>query len=141
MRCVFLAWLLLVLGGASGTALAAAPADNVSRYGSIGLQVVPTATGELVVLQIPPGTPSAASEIRPGDLIVSIDDYPLAGSDFAEVVSRRLWGVEGSSVVLRFLRPGEAGVRTVTLRRAATDPKLTVTPTVHDGAPVKGGKR
>lgn len=141
MRCVFLAWLLLVLGGASGTALAAAPADNVSRYGSIGLQVVPTATGELVVLQIPPGTPSAASEIRPGDLIVSIDDYPLAGSDFADVVSKRLWGVEGRSVVIRFLRPGETGVRTVTLRRAAADPKLTVTPAVQDGTPAKGGQR
>jgi C-terminal processing protease CtpA/Prc len=126
-----LGWVLLPASPASG-------AENVSRLGSVGLQVVPTATGELVVLQLAQGTPAARSGLKPGDLIVQIDDFPLAGSDFAEVVAQRLWGVEGSPVVIHYLRPGEAGRKMVSLRRVAADPKLTVTPAVRGKPPAKG---
>lgn len=115
-------------------------AEDKGKLGSVGLQVVPTASGELVVLSISPGAPAAASGIRPGDLIVRIADFSLAGSDFADVVSRHLWGPEGSQVVIHYLRPGEAGRKSVTLTRAATDPRLTVSPAVRNGAPVKGEK-
>lgn len=121
--------------------LALMAGDDGSRLGSVGLQVVPTVTGELVVLQIPPGTPAAASGMKPGDLIVQIDGFPLVGSDFAKVVAQHLWGAEGSQVVVHFLRPGEAGRKSVTLRRAAADPQLTVSPTVLNGTPNKGGKK
>lgn len=113
-------------------------AENAGKMGSVGLQVVPIASGELVVLQIPPQTPAAASGIRPGDLITRIDDFPLAGSDFAAVVSQHLWGTEGSRVTIHYLRPGVAGGKSVTLRRAAADPKLTVSPAVRNGQPQKG---
>ena len=118
----------------------AAAADNASKLGSVGLQVVPIATGELVVLQVAAGAPASKSGLKPGDLVVQIDDFPLAGSDFAEVVSKHLWGVEGSAVVIHYLRPGETGRKSVTLRRAAADPKLTVSPGVRNGPAVKGGK-
>lgn len=130
----------LLLGCGLLVAALAAGAENASRLGSVGLQVVPTATGELVVLQVPPGAPAARADIKPGDLIVQIDDFPLAGSDFAEVVAQRLWGVEGSSVVIHFLRPGVAGRKTLTLRRAAADPKLTVSPAVRNGTPPQEDK-
>jgi C-terminal processing protease CtpA/Prc len=130
----------LLLGCGLLAAALAAGAENASRLGSVGLQVVPTATGELVVLQVPPGAPAARADIRPGDLIVQIDDFALAGSDFAEVVAQRLWGVEGSAVVIHFLRPGVAGRKTLTLRRAVADPKLTVSPAVRNGTPPKGEK-
>lgn len=118
-------------------------ADNSGKLGSVGLQVVPTATGDLVVLQVPAGTPAASSGMRPGDLIVQIDEFPLAGSDFADVIAHHLWGAEGSQVTLHYLRPGEKGRKSATLRRAAADPKLTVSPTVRngDGAQKQGGKR
>lgn len=128
----------LVLGQA-GSVLAAG--KDSSRLGSVGLQVVPTATGELAVLQVPAGTPAATSGIRPGDLIVKIGDLPLAGSDFADVVAKHLWGPEGSRVVIQFLRPGEAGRHTVTLQRGAADPRLTVSPAVRNGTADKGVKQ
>jgi C-terminal processing protease CtpA/Prc len=114
--------------------------DNASRLGSVGLQVVPVASGELVVLQVPAGTPAARADIKAGDLIVQIDDLPLAGSDFADVVAQHLWGVEGSSVTIHYLRPGVSGRKTITLRRALADPKLTVSPAVRNSAPSTGGK-
>lgn len=126
--------------GAPGQLIAA---DNTGKLGSVGLQVVPTATGELVVLQVPAGTPAASSGMRPGDLIVQIGDFPLKGSEFAEVIAHHLWGAEGSQVTLHYLRPGEKGRKSATLRRAAADPKLTVSPTVRngDGTQKHGGKR
>jgi C-terminal processing protease CtpA/Prc len=116
-------------------------AESSRKLGSVGLQVVPTATGELVVLQVPTGTPAASAGVKPGDLIVQVDDFPLAGSDFAEVVAQRLWGTEGSQVVIHYLRPGETGRKSVVLRRAAADPKLTVSPAIRNGPTDKGGKK
>lgn len=140
LRCVRLHLAALVLGCSVLVVTLAAAGEDVSRLGSIGLQVVPIASGELVVLQVPPGTPAARADIKPGDLIVQIDDFPLAGSDFAEVVAQRLWGVEGSSVAVQYLRPGEDGRKTIMLRRAVADPKLTVSPAVRNGASSTGGK-
>ena len=126
--------------GTPGQLLAA---ESGGKLGSVGLQIVPTATGELVVLQIPAGTPAASSGMRPGDLIVQVGDYPLAGSDFAEIVSRHLWGAEGSQVIIHYLRPGEKGRKSATLRRGAADPKLTVTPAARNGVgtPKQGGQK
>lgn len=90
--------------------------------GSIGLQVVPTAKGELVVLNVVPGAPAEIGGLQPGDLIVQVDDFPLAGSDFAEVVPRYLWGPVGGSVTIVYLRPGEPGRHSLTLKRAALNP-------------------
>jgi len=141
MKRIFLILLNSALAACLICVCTAGAAENASRLGSIGLQVVPIATGELVVLQIPTGTPAAASALKPGDLLVKIDDFPLAGSDFAEVVARRLWGPEGSQVVIHYLRPGETGRRMATLRRAAADPKLTVTPAVRNGGAKKGANQ
>jgi len=92
--------------------------------GSVGLQVVPTANGELVVLAVVAGAPAAAAGLQPGDLIVKVDDFPLAGSVFKEVVSRYLWGEVGSSVTITYMRPGEAGRTVLTLRRQALEQKV-----------------
>lgn len=137
LRLLFGTALLLIL--TAGTLSAAEKGD--SRLGSVGLQVVPTATGELVVLQVPPGTPAAASGIKPGDLIVKIGELPLAGSDFADVVAKHLWGPEGSRVTLQFFRPGEVGRHSVSLQRGAADPRLTVSPSISNGPGGKGVKK
>lgn len=105
----------------AGLLLLAAPtalrAEEKAR-GSVGLQVVPTAKGELVVLGVVAGAPAQAAGLQPGDLIVQVDDFALAGSDFTEVVRRYLWGPAGSSVTIVYLRPGEPGRHSLTLRRA-----------------------
>lgn len=120
---------------------AVSPSAAETKMGSVGLEVVPTATGELAVLQVVKGTPAAESGIKPGDLLIRVGDFPLAGSDFAEVVPRYLWGPVGSSVSIVYLRPGESGRKTVTLRRSALEPKLKVSPAVRNGAETQGDKR
>jgi len=123
-------WLLWVLCmallwcGAGQLALAA-------EFAGIGVQVVPTARGELVVLRVLDSSPARAATLLPGDLIIEVDGFALAGSDFAEVVPKRLWGAPGSSVNLTYKRPGEAGVQSVTLRRVPLQPAAAQTPAVR----------
>lgn len=102
-------------------------ATGEERFGGVGLQVVPTAGGELVVLQVLDDSPAGEKGLKPGDFIVRVDGRALAGSDFTEVVSELLWGRVGTTVTLRFLRPGVAGERSVTLSRIPikSDPQPT----------------
>lgn len=112
-----------------------------AEFGGIGVQVVPTVRGELVVLRVLDASPARAATLQPGDLIIEVDGFPLAGSDFAEVVPKRLWGVPGSSVSLKFKRPGEAGVQSVTLRRVPMQPGAAQTPGVRMLTPPQEGKK
>ena len=41
-------------------------------FGGIGAKVVPTVTGELIVLGVLPESPAALSGLRPGDMIVEV---------------------------------------------------------------------
>ena len=128
------ALLLAVLLACSCAALAA----EETAFGGVGLQVVPTATGELVVLRVVSGSPAAGQGVLPGDLIVQVDDFSLQGSEFGEVVSKHLWGPVGSTVKLYYLRPGANGQRSVVLKRTAIDPRITVTPSAK--TPVEQNK-
>jgi carboxyl-terminal processing protease len=111
--------------------LAAAPSGAAEKpFGGIGVQVVPTATGELAVLRVVEGTPAWSEGLRPGDLIVKVDDFGLLGSDFTEVVRQHLWGEVGSTITLHYLSPGSTGLRSVTLQRVPIDVQGTQTPGV-----------
>lgn len=107
-----------------------APAQDKS-FGGVGLQVVPTSAGDLVVLNVVEDAPAATAGLLPGDLIVEVDGFFLQGSDFTEVVSRYLWGEVGSSVTLKYLRPGREGLYSVTLRRTPLAPESDRTPGVR----------
>ena len=104
------------------------------RFGGVGLQVVPTITGELVVLNVLEETPASEKGVLPGDLIFQVDDFPLQGSDFGVVVSEHLWGPVDSQVEIFYRRPGIAGVSRVVLKRSSLDPRLTVTPAAQNGS-------
>jgi C-terminal processing protease CtpA/Prc len=127
----FLAFLLLGL-------FLLAPVTSASaeeqRFGGVGLQVVPTITGELVVLNVLEETPASEKGVLPGDLIFQVDDFPLQGSDFGVVVSEHLWGPVDSQVEIFYRRPGVAGVSRVVLKRSSLDPRLTVTPAAQNGS-------
>lgn len=114
--------LLLILG--------VTPLLAAKPFGGIGAQVVPTATGELAVLLVVEGTPAWREGLRPGDLIIQVDDFGLLGSDFTEVVRQHLWGEVGSTITLHYLRPGKSGIHTATLRRVPLDMPGTQTPGV-----------
>ncbi len=100
-------------------------------YGGIGLQVVPVSTGELVVLQVVQGAPASNKGLRPGDLIVQVDDKALVGSDFSEIVSTYLWGAPGTSVTLKFMRPGVVGIKESVLTRMTMTPNPEPIPGVE----------
>ena len=125
---LLLAVLLAILSGV----VCAAEGESEKQYGSVGLQVVPTINGHLVVLHVMPDSPAEVKGVLPGDLIVRVDDFDLQGSDFSEVVSKYLWGPVGSSLTLHYLRPGVAGPRSVVLQRAAMPPKITVSPSAQE---------
>ncbi len=93
----------------------AAPA--VAGQVGVGLQVVPTATGELVVLATIPGSAAEKGGLKPGDLLVEVDGTILAGTVFTEVVRDHLWGEAGTSLQIVYKRPGEAGIKRVKLLR------------------------
>ena len=44
------------------------------KFGGVGLQVVPTITGDLVVLNVLEAAPAAEKGLLPGDLIFQVDD-------------------------------------------------------------------
>lgn len=99
------------------SAVLACTSAVAGEFGGIGLQVVPVATGELVVLKVLSGSPAGDAAIRAGDFIVEVDGTALVGSNFNDMVPKVLWGQPGSRVTLKFLRPGELGARTLTLTR------------------------
>lgn len=110
-----------------------------ASFGGVGLQVVPTVNGELVVLNVLDNAPAMDKGLLPGDLIFQVDDFVLKGSEFGKVVSEHLWGPVGKSVELFYRRPGVAGARKVTVRRSKIDPRLTVTPTVQSSSLIGTG--
>ena len=109
-------------------------------FGGVGLQVVPTVGGELVVLNVLEGAPAAEKGVQPGDLIYKVDDFELQGSEFGKVISEHLWGPVGSEVRIFFRRPGVAGEDAVVLQRAQINPRLTVTPSVQGGSTAESRK-
>jgi len=109
-------------------------AEDVA-FGGIGLQVVPTVDGDLVVLNVLKDAPAAEKGIMPGDMIFQVNGFPLKGSDFGKVVAEHLWGPVGASVELVYRRPGVVGEKRVTIERTAIAPKLIVAPTVQDNVP------
>lgn len=126
LACLFFIVLACSFGQAS-------QADAEEKdFGGVGLQVVPTIKGELVVLNVIENAPAAAGGLMPGDLIFQVDDFPLQGSEFGKVVSEYLWGPVGSTVELFYRRPGVSGVNRASLQRSRIDPRLTVTPTVRN---------
>lgn len=107
-------WLALICGlgvllVGAGQAKSADPETPDNVVAGVGLQVVPTVLGELVVLAVVEASPAAAAGILPGDLIIAVDGHALRGKEFADVVTRYLWGPAGSATVLTLMRPGRAG--------------------------------
>lgn len=85
----------------------------------IGLQVVALPGGELVVVQVVPNSPAQGAGLRPGDLLLSVDERDLKGTKLEAISQKTLWGRAGTGVSLKFLRPGVAGVQRTYLVRAS----------------------
>lgn len=111
-------WRLVVLFILALGVVLPGPTCAHAGQAAVGLQVVPVEGGGLTVLQVVARSPADRAGMRPGDLVVVVNGQRLTEGDFQEVTQRLLWGRAGSSVTLVYLRPGQAGSRTVTLSRA-----------------------
>jgi C-terminal processing protease CtpA/Prc len=80
---------------------------NSSRdFGGVGIDGVPRADGSIVVKQLVLGGPAQLAGVRAGDVITHIDGKATLGSNFKEMVERRLRGRAGTPVVIKVRRPG-----------------------------------
>jgi len=96
--------------------VAAHPIEDLGTAG-IGLQVVPTERGEVVVLAVLEKSPAMEAGLKPGDLILKIDGFQLQGTDFEQVTNTLLRGDGGSNVTLVYQRPGVSGTYSVSVTR------------------------
>jgi C-terminal processing protease CtpA/Prc len=72
----------------------------------VGIDGVPRADGSIVVKQLVLGGPAQLAGVRAGDVITHIDGKATLGSNFKEMVERRLRGRAGTPVVIKVRRPG-----------------------------------
>lgn len=87
------------------------------NFGGIGVYIAQDQkTGAIVVDPIE-GNPAIKAGLRPGDMIVSVDDKSTLGLKL-DAVERRIRGPLGTSVSLRIRRHDTAGTRVVRVTRA-----------------------
>lgn len=115
MMTARLAWLSLIC------LLLAVSSAQAASTGSVGIQVVPLMSGELVAVAVIPESSAAKAGLMPGDLLVRIDDLELHGSNFEHVARTVLPGASGSTLRLFWRRPGVAGTHSALLTRQPID--------------------
>ena len=108
---------LLVMLFVAITALPALAANSEKIFGGVGIDGAAAPDGQITVRQLVAGGPAHVAGIRVGDVITHIDGKPTLGSDFRQMVYKRLRGIAGTPVVLKIRRPGEEKALTFTLLR------------------------
>lgn len=96
----------------------AAAANSERNFGGIGIDGVPLADGRIEIRQLVYGGPAHLAGLRVGDIILSVDGKPTKGSDFRQMVDRRLRGRAGTMVLLTVQRPGTPKTLRLTIRRS-----------------------
>ncbi len=86
------------------------------RYKGIGAEVEMKG-GHVVIVAPFDGSPAQKAGLRPGDIILKVDDKDVSGLSLLQVV-RHIAGEAGTQVTLTILRPRSGNARDVTLTRA-----------------------
>ena len=86
------------------------------QFGGLGIEVG-IEDGFVKVVSPIEDTPAHRAGVKPGDLIVKLDDTPVKGMSLNDAV-KRMRGKPGSQIVLTIARKGEAQPIVVTLTRA-----------------------
>jgi carboxyl-terminal processing protease len=90
--------------------------ETAAGFGGLGLQVEASGAGVRIVSLIPDSPAERANVLAPGDVIVRVDDEPLAGMPLAEVIAR-MRGQPGTPVSITVQRGGHDAEITVALKR------------------------
>jgi carboxyl-terminal processing protease len=89
--------------------------ESSGSFGGLGLEVQ-SVEGAVRVVAPTPGSPAARAGLAPGDLIVRVDDQPLAGLPLADAIAR-MRGEPGTPVSITVQRAGTPHEFTVSLTR------------------------
>jgi C-terminal processing protease CtpA/Prc len=81
--------------------------NAISKFGGIGIDGVPQASGEILVRQLVAGGPANLAGIRIGDVITQIGGRPVRAGNFQQVVKQQLRGRIGTKIQLTVRRPGQ----------------------------------
>ncbi len=109
------------LQGADPAAMKAKAEALLRPVGRLGLELGPATTEDapgVVIRSLQPGTPAAASELKPGDRLLAADDLDLTPYTLPQVVVA-LRGAPGTTVTLKVARTGVSGHLAVPLTRVA----------------------
>lgn len=96
------------------------------EYGGVGMLLGQSKSGDVTVLDVFDSTPAKTAGVLVGDVIVSVDDWKVTGSDPLSGVTDRARGPVGSSVRMT-LRDPAGDERTVSMTRA----KINLNPKVE----------
>lgn len=80
--------------------------ENEGNFTGIGAQLGTNKDGEIYVVEPIEDTPAFAAGIKSNDVIVAVDDKPIAHMEIDEVV-KMIRGPEGTKVKLTLMRPGQ----------------------------------
>jgi carboxyl-terminal processing protease len=86
------------------------------QFGGLGIEVT-MENGFVKVVAPIDDTPAARAGVKPGDLIVRLDDKAVKGMSLAEAV-KHMRGKPGSDITLTVVREGEAKPLKITITRA-----------------------
>lgn len=101
-------------------------ANSERDFGGIGIDGAPWANGQIVVRQIVTNGPAHQAGLKIGDIITNIDGKPTEGSNFNDMVERRLRGIAGTKVMIKVHRPSNGKNLTFNLtRRQLVIPKTS----------------
>jgi carboxyl-terminal processing protease len=89
--------------------------ESSGNFGGLGLEVE-SGEGVVRVVSPMPGSPAARAGVEAGDLILRVDDQPLAGVPLADAIAR-MRGQPGTPVSLTIQRTGAADAFTVSVVR------------------------
>ncbi|MBC7324597.1 MAG: S41 family peptidase, partial [Moorella sp. (in: Bacteria)] len=92
------------------------------EYTGVGV-VFQEIEGQVVLINIIPGSPAARLGVMPGSVLVAVDGRPVAGLPLEEI-GRLLEGKAGTYVELTVVLPGSASSRSYYLRREVIRPPV-----------------
>lgn len=95
--------------------------------------IIEDRAGQAVITEVLEDSPAAETGLRGGDVILSVDGISTAGLPL-EQVSQMIRGSEGTSVVLRLQRQGQAEPIAVTLTRRRIQQRVVSTRLLSSGA-------
>lgn len=111
------------LQGADPAAMKAKAEALLRPAGRLGLELGPATVEDapgVVIRSIQPGTPAAASDLKPGDRLLAADGLDLTSLTLSQVIVA-LRGAPGTAVALKVARSGVAEPLSIALLRVPRD--------------------